>query len=335
MQAGTRSRRFARYWLPRLAALVLPLILLLTACGGSSAPANEASSDMVSTGGGAASSGGRAAAPAAPAAPGAIAPTMAAVPQSGPGTTQASPGPAPRRLLIKTGTLGLLVRDVDASFGRISAIAQQYGGEVSQYTNSKNGERRVATVTILVDSAQFEAAMTALREMDQVVERRADKAESTDVSEEFADVQAQIANLEATERQLRAIMEKATRTEDILNVQREITTVRGQIERLQGRANYLDRRAAMSTIAINLEGPPVAGAAAPATGWRFTAVVADAWGASLRMLQAVATVVVSVAVFCWWLLPILALGALALRSRRQRVRGGGPVAPPPAATVGD
>jgi len=270
-------------------------------------------------------------------------PTTGAATQSGSGSTQAGPGPLPKRLLIKTGTLGLVVSDVDVTFGRISAIAQQYGGEVSQYTNSKSGERRLGTVTILVDSAQFEAAMTALREMSGIVERRADKAESTDVSEEFADVQAQITNLQATERQLRGIMEKATRTEDILNIQREITNVRGQIERLQGRANYLDRRAAMSTIAINLETPVVAGPSTPTgSGWRFTAVVGDAWSASLRALQAVATVVITIAVFFWWLLPLLALGLLAWRLRQRSRRGGSASAPPSAppsaptaATTGD
>ena len=345
MQAKRRSLWFGRNRLPHLAVVFLSLVLLLSACGGSAAPTSSSANDTFS--GGAASTGSRAAASSAPAAvsgaapvaPGAM-PTPAAATQSGSGSTQASPGPLPKRLLIKTGTLGLVVNDVDVTFGRISAIAQQYGGEVSQYTNSKSGERRLGTVTILVDSAQFEAAMTALREMSGIVERRTDKAESTDVSEEFADVQAQITNLEATERQLRGIMEKATRTEDILNIQREITNVRGQIERLQGRANYLDRRAAMSTIAINLETPIVAGPSAPTgSDWRFTVVVGEAWASSLKALQVVATVVISIAVFFWWLLPLFALGVLAWRLRRRRSGRGGaagsPPAAPPAAATGD
>lgn len=332
-----------------LALLLLSLLVVLTACGGpsssKSAPGNDTSS-------GSASSSARspafeapaAVSGAAPVAPGGM-PTAGAATQPGSGSTQDSPGVAPRRLLIKSGTLGLVVSDVDAMFGRISAIAQQYGGEVSQYTNSKSGERRFGTVTILVDSAQFEAAMTALRGMNGIVERRTDKAESTDVSEEFADVQAQITNLEATERQLRGIMEKATRTEDILNIQREITTVRGQIERLQGRANYLDRRAAMSTIVLNLETPVVAGPSTPAgSDWRFTKVVSEAWAASLQALQVVATVVITAVVFFWWLLPLLALGVLAWRlwRRRRSGRGGAagsppaaPPAAPPATVTGD
>lgn len=328
--------------LSAIGALFL-LLLALTACGGSAplpttAAARSAASAAPTAAGGSIAAASSAPSTAASSAPRAAPPSSAASSAVGPGTTQADPNTAPRRMLIKTGTLGLLVRDVDAAFGRISAIAQQYGGEVSQYTNSKNGDLRVANVTILVDSGQFEAAMTALREMGEIVERRTDKAESTDVGEEFADIQAQITNLETTERQLRAILEKATRTEDILAVQREITNVRGQIERLQGRANYLDRRAAMSTIAIGLEMVPPVGVVeppAPVPAWRFTSVVAEAWNASLRVVQLLVSVVVSVVIFCWWLLPPLAIAALVLRLRRQRATGGPTRGSAPPAATGD
>jgi hypothetical protein len=331
----------------RTLAMVLVLCLLtsvLTACGGSSAPTQSTVSDRggatSSSGGGVAPSySGGAAASAAPStaassAPRAAAavPTSAAIGQTAPASTAPAPTDVQPRLLIKTGTLGLTVKDVDAAFGRVGAIARQYGGDVLQYTNSKNGDRRVADVTLQVDSNQFEAAMAALRELPDVVERRVDKAEATDVTEEFVDVQAQITNLEATERQLRDIMAKATRTEDILNIQREITNVRGQIDRLQGRANYLDRRAALSTISLHLETPVAAATSPEVAGWRFTTVVANAWAASLQVLQGVGTIVTTVAVFCWWLVPLALLASVGFRLLRRRGRGG---ATGGVASVGD
>ena len=339
--------RFAR---GRTLTVVLALCLLmgmLNACGGSPGPTQSTMPDRGGTSsysGGAsaaptAAAGGRAAASSAPAvsdgttgqtasasaAPSSAAPRSGTTGQTAPASTAPAPINVQPRLLIKTGTLGLTVQDVDAAFGRAGAIARQYGGDVLQYTNSKNGDRRVADVTLQVDSGQFEAAMAALRELPDVVERRVDKAEATDVTEEFVDVQAQITNLEATERQLRDIMAKATRTEDILNIQREITSVRSQIERLQGRANYLDRRAALSTISLHLE-TPVAVTVPPTppeiAGWRFTTVVANAWAASLQLLQGLSTIVISIAVFCWWLLPLGALALIGLRLLRRRGRGG-------------
>ncbi len=329
-----------------LAVLALCLLLgLLTACGGSSVPTQSIASDRGETSsysGGASAAptaaaavGGRAAASSAPAASGGTtgqtaaastaassAPRSGTTGQTAPASTAPNPTNVQPRLLIKTGTLGLTVQDVDAAFGRAGAIARQYGGDVLQYTNSKNGDRRVADVTLQVDSGQFEAAMAALRELPDVVERRTDKAEATDVTEEFVDVQAQITNLEATERQLRDIMAKATRTEDILNIQREITSVRSQIERLKGRANYLDRRAALSTIALHLETPVAAAAPSALPGWRFTTVVANAWASSLQLLQGIGTVVITLAVFCWWLVPLALLAFLGFRFLRRRGRDG-------------
>ena len=333
---STRNRTLAL-------TLMLSLLLgLLTACGGSAVPTQSTTSDRGGTtsssgggvapsysGGGAASSA-PAAASSAPNTAASSAPRAAvAVPTSAASgqTASSSSAPAPTnvqsRLLIKTGTLGLTVQDVDAAFGRVGAIARQYGGDVLQYTNSKSDERRVADVTLQVDSGQFEAAMAALRELPDVVERRNDKAEATDVTEEFVDVQAQITNLEATERQLRDIMAKATRTEDILTIQREITNVRGQIDRLQGRANYLDRRAALSTISLHLETPVATTTPTPpeVAGWRFTTVVANAWASSLQLLQGIGTVVITLVVFFWWFFPLAALAFFGFRSLRRRGRG--------------
>lgn len=326
----------------RTLAVVLMFCLLmgvLTACGGSSAPTQGvipergAASSAPSVSGGAPAptaaatyAAGAMPQSAASTAPKSVAPSTGggATGQTAPASTAPAPTNVQPRLLIKTGTLGLTVQDVDAAFGRAGAIARQYGGDVLQYTNSKNGDRRVADVTLQVDSGQFEAAMAALRELPDVVDRRVDKAEATDVTEEFVDVQAQITNLEATERQLRDIMAKATRTEDILNIQREITNVRGQIDRLQGRATYLDRRAALSTISLHLE-TPVAAATPPTppevAGWRFTKVVANAWASSLQLLQGIGTVVITLAVFFWWLVPLAALTFLGFRLLRRRGRG--------------
>ncbi len=323
---------FSRFGVSRLAALAALgglLAVALIACGGSAPAPTHAASRGAAGGMAAQSSGGAvtAAAPAARATAAATAPAGGA----NAGQPQNPQVPDVPKMVIKNGTLSLVVRDVDSAVNQIGGIALRHGGDVRQATNNKSGERRVADLVIQVESGQFDRAMAALREMDGVEDRTTDKTDSQDVSEEYVDVKAQIATLEATERQLRGLLEKATRTEDVLAVQREITNVRGQIDRLQGRANFLDRRAAMSTITIHLETPVAAGPGArpgeePVAEWRLSRVAATAWDASLRVLQGVATVVVSVVVFSWWLLPLALLGWLALRVARRRTRGGAPTA---------
>ena len=61
-------------------------------------------------------------------------------------------------------------------------------------------------------------------------------------------------------------MDKATQIQDVLSLQRELTNVRGQIERIQGRKRFLERRSDMATITLSLRLPPVEDA--PRVHWR-------------------------------------------------------------------
>jgi len=282
-----------------------------------------------------------AAAAATAAAPGAAGRSAQATAGDSQSQTQNVTLPDVPKLVIKNGMLGLVVKDIDSNVNLIGSIARQYGGDILQANNSRDGDRHVADIAIQVDSAQFDNATRALREMPGVAERKVDKSDSKDVSEEYVDVKAQITTLEATERQLLALMDKATRMEDIMTLQREITNIRGQIDRLQGKANYYEHRSATSTITIHLDPEPQPAPAPPEpepapapVPWRLSTIVSRAWHASLEVLQAITTVVVSVIVFCWWLLALAAVGWLGYRLNARRARGV-PRSAPPAAPAGD
>jgi len=62
-----------------------------------------------------------------------------------------------------------------------------------------------------------------------------------------------VKNLEATETQLLKIMETATKTEDILAIQQQLTNVRGQIEQIKARTLYLERTSSTSLINISMQ----------------------------------------------------------------------------------
>ena len=321
----------ARRW---FTILILLLGALLTACGGSRAATATAYRPAAAS----AAPASAASRPAASAAP--------MPPAASPGAALNIPVAAQTPLLIKTGTLGLVVHDVDRIFDRLKVIARKHGGDVAHYTNNKAGEMRVADLTLVVESGRFEAAMQEIRDLkDEIIERKIDKAESQDVTEEYVDIESQVRNLQLTEQQLRAILEKATKTEDILAIQREITAVRGEIEKRQGRATYLERRAAMSTIAMHLETPPPppspspTPAPTPALTPEPVASLGDtasgAWSASLRLLHFAATAVVTVAVFFWWVLPVALVSWPLVRLLRRPRRTPPPLVVPPDATSGD
>lgn len=155
------------------------------------------------------------------------------------------------RMIIRTGNLSLVVNDVTASVDQITRLTDSFKGYVVSARSWREGERLVGSITIRVPATQFADAMRAIRAL--AVEVTSETTSSKDVTEEYVDLTAKLRNLEAAETQLLRIMEKATKVEEILAVQRELTTVRGEIEQTKGRMQYLERSSETSLIEVRLE----------------------------------------------------------------------------------
>lgn len=155
------------------------------------------------------------------------------------------------RLIIRTGSMTLVVENVAAAIDQITAIADAYNGYVVVSNSWQNRDRMMGNIAIRVEVAYFELAMSDLANL--AVEVRSESTSGEDVTEEYVDLDAKLRNLEASEAQLLELMKQAGDVSEILEVQRELVKTRDEIERTQGRMQYLEQSAAMSYIAVDLE----------------------------------------------------------------------------------
>ncbi len=155
------------------------------------------------------------------------------------------------RMIVRTGNVMLVVNDVPIAIDEITALADGSGGYVVSSRVWKSGERLVGSISFRVPAEYFSEAIETLREL--AVDVTSESTSSKDVTEEYVDLTAKLKNLEATEQQLLAILEKAETVEDILNVQTELSKTRGEIEQTKGRMQYLERTSATSLIEVYLE----------------------------------------------------------------------------------
>ena len=88
------------------------------------------------------------------------------------------------------------------------------------------------------------------------VEVESELLTSKDVTDEYVDTTARLKNLEVTEAALIKLMEREGDVEDILNVQRELTRVQEELERLKGRIKFLEQTSAFSLINVWLRLAP-------------------------------------------------------------------------------
>jgi hypothetical protein len=128
---------------------------------------------------------------------------------------------------------------------------------------------------------------------------------SEDVSEEYFDVDARVRNkTKEEERLLKLLEDRPGKLDDVLIVERELSRVREEIERLQGRLRLLADLTSLTTISLSIqEIRDYVPAQAPTFGTR----VGRAFGGSISSLQLIGeNLLIAAAAFVPWL-PIVAL----------------------------
>ncbi len=184
----------------------------------------------------------------APAPASAPAPSPKVVPTSG----ELGESWATERMIVRTGEMSLVVTDVLTAIEQIIGLAGNYDGYVVSSNSWREGDRLVGAISIRVDAQHFDDAIRALRAM--AVEVNYESTTSKDVTEEYVDLSARLHNLEATKVQLEKLLEKTEeKVTDILEVQRELSRVTGEIEQTKGRMQYLERTSSTSLINVQLQ----------------------------------------------------------------------------------
>ena len=237
------------------------------------------------------------------------------------------------RVIIYTGDISLVVRDTEEAVKNITALADTQGGFVAGSNVYQSGEALRGSITLRVPAERYQDTLAQLRDLALRVER--ESSSTQDVTEEFTDLQARKTNLEFTEQALQELLEERQRvgsTSDILEVHRELTNIRGQIEQIEGRLRYLANQSALSTITINLT-PDILYQPISVAGWEPQGVAREALQALIIALQAVANIAIWLLIFVLPLLIVLLIpvAVVVFIIRWWWKRRKGKTAPPAAA----
>lgn len=221
--------------------------------------------------------------------------------------------PAPGLLIVRTGTLRLQVGAVAAALERAGSIVTATGGYVAASKETGSGSDAGGSIDLRIPAPAWDRTLGSLRDLGTVLGQDIGTEE---VTGQVVDLDARVANLRATEAALQAIMAKATKIDDILDVQEQLTDTRGEIEGLVAKAASLRDRAAFGSLTIALSlpvapKPTVAPSKAP--GWDPGRDVELATGKLVQVGQAATTSGIWLAIVGIPLLLAAGVGVLLLR----------------------
>lgn len=211
------------------------------------------------------------------------------------------------RIVIRNGSLEIVVDTPPDSMKKISKLAEELGGYVvsaSMTEEQLDSGLKVprATITIRVPAEKFDEAMEAIKSESNRLPLR-ENIDSQDVTSEYTDLQSRLRNLKNTEEQLLKIQEEAYKTEDVLQVYERLVQVREQIEVIQGQINYYNESSQKSAISVTLIANE---AVQPLTigHWQPVGVAKDAVQALINTVKVLANIAIWLVIF---VLPILLL----------------------------
>jgi hypothetical protein len=158
---------------------------------------------------------------------------------------------ADSRMMIKTGSLELVVKDTEDAVMKITQAATNLSGFVDSSNLYANADgSKSGTVTVRIPSKSFDDAMSRLKSVAVKVER--ESLNGVDVTAQFVDTEGRLKNMKAEEAQYQDIMKRAVKVQDVLDVASRLADVRGRIEQTQGQLNYLSRQIDYSVITVGL-----------------------------------------------------------------------------------
>lgn len=189
--------------------------------------------------------------------------------------------PARQTQVTRTASLRIAAASFDQVRAAIERITANTGGFVERLIAASTPPTRAVHATLRIPAANLGTALAELRMLGQVIE---DSQSSTDVTDQIVDLGTRLANARATEQRLVAVLRQSGKISDVLEVEREISRVRGEIEQLDAQRTNVGRQVAFATVTVYVVEEQRADIRRTRVGARLSDAVSDGFTGAARTI---------------------------------------------------
>jgi hypothetical protein len=191
-------------------------------------------------------------------------------------------------MIARVAALTLTTKNFDNARAALEEILKRHNGYMGELKVTAPGDSgRALTATLRIPAAQLDSALTELKKLGRVED---ESQGGEEVTQQYVDLEARLANGKHTEQRLTEILRTRTgKLQDVLKVELEIDRVRGEIEQMQAEKKELGKRVAFATLNTmvkeeyfaRLQGAPAS------TGSRFRNAAVDGYNTVVEGLISV------------------------------------------------
>ncbi|WP_415060742.1 DUF4349 domain-containing protein [Flavobacterium sp.] len=150
--------------------------------------------------------------------------------------------------IIKESNLRYETQDLDATYQQIIATVKKNKAYVQSDAEGKDYNSLYRTITVRIPNANFDAFLADVGKGVAYFDRKEISAQ--DVTSEFIDIEARLKAKKTLEARYLELLSKATKVSEILEIEKELSVIREEIEAKEGQLKYLQNRVSLSTVTI-------------------------------------------------------------------------------------
>lgn len=151
--------------------------------------------------------------------------------------------------IIREGHLQFETQEPDNTYNRLVQSAKKYNAYIQEDSEGKSWDRVYRNVTVRIPNTHFDAFIADISTGISFFDQK--QITSQDVTEEFVDLNARLKAKKTLEERYLQLLHKAVKVSEIIEIERELSAIREEIEAKEGRLKYLQHRVSYSTITVN------------------------------------------------------------------------------------
>jgi hypothetical protein len=150
-------------------------------------------------------------------------------------------------MIIRTAQLSLITKEFDKARANLEAILKRHRGYVGELkVGGATGSGRTLTATLRVPADQLDVTLAEVKTLGRV---ESESQGGQDVTSQYVDLQARLANARNTEQRLTDLLRNRTgKLSDVLEVEQELDRVRGQIEQMEAERKSMTNQVGYATL---------------------------------------------------------------------------------------
>jgi hypothetical protein len=223
-------------------------------------------------------------------------------------TARSTASSAVTRKIVYDAQVDLMVESVDPIAKKVGSLVQEASGYIAeQNVTGSPGSQRSMRWRFRIPVERFDSFVDSIVVLGEL-ERN--NRTSEDITEQYYDLEARIKNKRLEEQTLSKILqERSGKLEDVLKIEIELSRVRGEIERLEGKIRVLENLSSLATLTLNVRERDKYAPPAPVVA-DFRTQIARVWDGSILDLANMGKAFVLWAVSWVIWLPFLLVGAI-------------------------